>query len=268
MTDQATGQVVGAAPRRRQPRPVWRCQGLAAAGLLLAAMACGYYRWAGPLYPAETVAPEAGVTEEGEARWGRDGIEVRIKALSHEELDRQFASRSAAGRYSTNPYTFGDTRFWDGKAERERFTVFRLSVTNEGFAKVKVDPARMVLRTADGQELWPMGLEQLQAYYRAYVTGYEGNAYARYQERIDVLRRTMYQNEEIFRGQRKDGYVVFPLLPPRVSAVSVVVEDVVLRFDARGEPVETVEIGFPFRRDVGRLYGDGRVILEKRGLHP
>ena len=260
MTDLAQRQTAAWARRRWVLR-----RGLLAAGLLSTAMACGYYHYAGPLYPAAASAPDTEVTEDGVARWSREGLEVRLRALSPRELDRQFSSLSAAGRHSTNPYTFGDTEFRDGKTRRERFAVFRLSVANAGLAKVKVDPARMFLLTDDGQELRPMELEQLQAYYRAYVTGYEGNAYGRYQERIDVLRRTMYKNEELFRGQQKTGYVVFPTLPAHISDVSVVVEEVVLRFDARGEPVETVGIAFPFRRDIGRLYEDAGVVIEEPG---
>jgi hypothetical protein len=144
--------------------------------------------------------------------------------------------------------------------ERRRFTTFRLRVTNDGFPKVKIDPSRIVLK-ADGAEYWSLNLQQLDTYYRAYAIGFRGNEYARYQERMDILRRTLFKNEEIFLDQQAEGYVVFPVLHHSVDDVELVIHDAVLRFDYRNEPVETVQIECRFERDVGRIYRDGRLVL-------
>ena len=166
------------------------------------------------------------------------------------------------GRQSTNPYTFGRRRVGGGKPERERFTVFHVQVTNSGHARVLVDAAHMTLRTPDGQKLPPLGLEQLQAYYRAYVTGYQGNAYARYQQRIDLLQRTLYENEAVYQGEPAEGHVVFPALPSHVRQVTLAMENVEMGHGDRGEPATAIEIGFQFQRDIGRLYDDGRVVIQ------
>lgn len=191
-------------------------------------------------------------------------LQVELRALTDAELNRQFSAHSGDGPSSTNPYTFGDTRFWEGEKERKRFTTFRIRVTNHGYPKVKIDPSRMVL-SADGAEYWSLNLQQLDTYYRAYAIGFRGNEYARYQERLDILRRTLFKNEEIFIGQQVEGYVVFPKLHHSVSAVDLVIHDAVLRFDYRNEPVETVQIECHFEREVGKIYQDGRLDLDPAG---
>jgi hypothetical protein len=191
-------------------------------------------------------------------------LQVELRALTDAELNRQFSAHSGDGPSSANPYTFGDTRFWEGEKERKRFTTFRIRVTNDGYPKVKIDPSRMVL-SADGAEYWSLNLQQLDTYYRAYAIGFRGNEYARYQERLDILRRTLFKNEEIFIGQQVEGYVVFPKLHHSVSAVDLVIHDAVLRFDYRNEPVETVQIECHFEREVGKIYQDGRLDLDPAG---
>ena len=222
---------------------------------------CGYYYYAGPLQPAPGQESAMSVADDGSVVFTQDRLEVTLKPMSDEEMNRQFASHSVAGAKSTNPYTFGDTEFWEGEKERSRFTVFRLSVKNYAYPKVKIDPAKIVIQTENNREYWSLSLQQLDTYYRAYAIGYRGNEYSRYQERLDLLRRTMFKNEEVFSGQEAEGFLVFPNLHPDVDDIRVVMHDVVLRFDFRNEPVETVGINYAFRRDIGRIYRDGKVVL-------
>ncbi|MFH1572311.1 MAG: hypothetical protein ABIL09_30245 [Gemmatimonadota bacterium] len=230
-------------------------------GLLAGLAGCGYYHYAAPLRPlADQREAAMQVADDGSVVFARGRFTVSLRPMSDQELNRQFASRSEAGARSTNPYTFGDVRFWEGERERARFTVFRLRVTNGEYPKVKIDPARIVLRADNGREYWSLGLPQLDNYYRAYATGYQGNEYARYRERIDILRRTMFRNEEVFNGQEVEGFVIFPALDHDAQQLQAVVHDAVLRFDYRNEPVETVELTYHFGRDTGRIYRDGRVV--------
>ena len=222
---------------------------------------CGYRYYAGPVRPAEVQPESMSIADDGTVTFSQDRFEVRLKPMSDEELNRQFFNDSQAGPRSTNPYTFGNTVFWGEDQERHRFTVFRLSVKNYAYPKVKIDPARIVLRASNKREYWSLSFEQLDTYYRAYAIGYRGNEYARYQERRDLLRRTLFKNEEIFSGQEADGFIVFPALHPDVKDMEVVLHDVVLRFDFRNEPVETIDIHYFFTRDIGRIYRDGRVVL-------
>jgi len=229
------------------------------AALLVAA--CGYHHYAGPLRPAPEQAAPLQATADGGVEYQTDGLRMLLVPQTDEQLNRQFASSSQAGVRSTNPFTFGNTAFWDVDRTRQRFAVFRLLLENRAHPKVQVDPARMVVRAAGGREYWSLGLGQLDAYYRAYAVGYQGNEYARYQERRDLLKRSLFSNEEVFSGQTADGFVVFPALEADVRDLTVVVHDVGLRFDFRNEAVETADLAFRFTRDTGRMYRDGRVVI-------
>jgi len=129
--------------------------------------------------------------------FAQDRFEVRLKPMTDEELNRQFFNNSQAGPKSTNPYTFGNTVFWGTDEEKQRFTVFRLGIKNYAYPKVKIDPSKIVVKASNKREYWSLNFEQLDTYYRAYAIGYRGNEYARYQERRDLLRRTMLKDEEI-----------------------------------------------------------------------
>ena len=242
-------------------RPLWLP---AVLGMLCGASGCGYYHYAGPLQPSPEQPPGMAAGDEGVV-FAQGEFRVEVRALTDADLNRQFLPQSISGPQSTNPYTFGDTRFWEGDAERSRFTTFHLRVVNHRFPKVKIDPERIVLRSGVGTEYWSLALQQLDTYYRAYATGFSGNEYARYQERLDLLRRTLYKNEEVFVGQEAEGFVIFPALHHDVSQVEVVIHDAVLRFDYRNEPVETVRINCRFERDIGRIFRDGRIELEAAG---
>ncbi|MEW6752956.1 MAG: hypothetical protein AB1505_18545 [Candidatus Latescibacterota bacterium] len=234
-------------------------------GVSLLLGGCGYRYYTGPLLPAAEQTHPGAAAQEGAVVSQAGGLKVSLRPMADEELNRQFFDSSQGGVESTNPYTFGDTEFWGNSQRRSRFTVFRLQVHNDGYPKVMVDPARIVLRTTKGREYWSLSFEQLDAYYRAYATGYRGNEYARYQSRRDLLRRTLFSAEEIFSGEEKDGYVVFPLLHADVSAVEARIHDVVLRFDYRNEPVEAADLVYRFTRDIGRIYEDGRVVVTSGG---
>jgi hypothetical protein len=212
------------------------------------------------LQPGDKQDSSISVADDGTVTFAQDRFEVRLKPMTDEELNRQFFNNSQSGPKSTNPYTFGNTVFWGTDEEKQRFTVFRVSVKNYAYPKVKIDPSKIVVKAGNKREYWSLNFEQLDTYYRAYAIGYRGNEYARYQERRDLLRRTMLKNEEIFSGQEAEGFVIFPALHPDVSDIEVQVFDVVLRFDFRNEPVETTSISYNFIRDIGKIYKDGRVV--------
>ena len=220
-----------AAPRSTVP--------LKAAALALLTAGCGYNHYAGPLEPSGEQGPSHVVADDGSVTFVQGRLEIRLRPLSDRELNRQFASQSGFRPQSTNPYTFADTRFFRGNPERQRFTVFGLSVKNYAYPKVLIDPARVELTADNGREYWSLNFDQLDNYYRIYATGYRGNEYGRYKERLDLLRQTMFQMEHIFSGQEREGLLVFPALHPDVRRVEAVVHDAVLRFDYRDEPVES-----------------------------
>ena len=239
--------------------------------LLLTAMAglagCakfGYYYYAGPLKPVgETEQLVTGMTvyDDGTVSFVKERLEVSLRPMTDEELNRQFARASKGGPKATNPYTYGDAKYRDLGITPQRFTVFRLRVKNYTYPKVLLDPTKMMIKADNGREYWALSLEQLTLYYRAYAVAYAGNEYGRFEARKDILKRTLYPGDPIFSGQEEEGYVVFPALHPDVDKITVWVKDLALRFDYKGEPIETMDIPFRFRRDIGKMFPDGHIEL-------
>ncbi len=248
------------------PRPGTPLVGVALILALGFLSACGggYHHYAGPLRPVEDQGPTMAVADDGGVTYVQGRLEVRLRPLTDDELNRQFSALSTSGPRSTNPYTFGDQEFYEGQETRQRFTVFSLGVKNYAFPKVRLDPTRIELAASNGRTYWSLRFKQLQGYYRAYAIGYRGNEYSRFRARQDLLLNTMLPSESIFSGQEVGGFVVFPALHPDVDRMKVIVHDVNLRFDYRNEPIESVDIVYEFVRDVGRLYTDGTVELTAR----
>jgi hypothetical protein len=219
------------------------------------ALGCGYYYVAGPLQPTTSQTEEMSVDDDLGVTFVRGRLEVRLRPVTAEELNTQFASSSEDGQKSTNPYTYGNTTFQDG-LEHERFTVFHLHIKNYAYPKVRIDPTKIEISSANKRQYWALDLEQLDNYYRGYSTGYRGNEYDRYQRRMEHLRRTMYPAEPVYSGQESEGFLVFPALHVDVRDVEIIIHDAALRFDVRDEPVETVDMNYNFRRDVHRQYPD------------
>jgi len=239
--------------------------GAALLGLVLTALGpwgCAYHHYVGPLQPAADQGHSVTAENEG-LTFRSQGLEIHLRPMLDAELDRRFAAHSQSGPRSTNPYTFADVEFWPPGPSTSRFTVVYIEVANEGYPKIKIDPAKMALRANTGEEYWSLSLQQLDTYYRAYTEGFQGDAFSRYRERMDLLNRTTFRNEEIFMGQQKSGYVIFPALSHNVQRLSLSLHDVVLRFDYRSEPAETVDVVYQFERQTGRIYDNGRVILEE-----
>ncbi len=136
-----------------------------------------------------------------------------------------------------------------------KYTVFLLKVKNYAYPKMKIDPSKAELISTTSKRTYDvLALEEILEYYYAHALGYAGNYYQRFQERRDILRRTLYENEALFSGQEKEGFIVFPRLDPDVKEFSVQLSDIALRFNYRQEPVETVELTFRFQREVFKGY--------------
>ena len=232
-------------------------------GFLLVSVAsgCGYHHYAGPLEPLGDQGADLSVADDGSVTYAKGRLEVKLRPLTDEELNRQFVSQSQGGPKSTNPFTYGDTDFFLGRKDRQRFTLFSLGIKNYAYPKVLIEPSQVQMIASNGRHYWSLSVDQLDNYYRIYATGYRGNEYQRYKSRLDLLRRTLAQPEPVFSGQEAEGFIVFPALHPDVTEVEVVIQNAMLRFDYRDEPVEMVDITYQFRRDVGRRHHDGSVEL-------
>lgn len=233
--------------------------------LVLLLAGCGYRHYAGPLQPAPEAgaATEFSVADDGTVTYTQGRLEISVRPLTDEELNRQFASHSSGGIRITNPYTFGDWVDPETGTRPPRFTVFLLRVKNYMFPKMQLDPADVRLAAANGREYRALDVEELGWYYQKYLTSYSGNHYLQYKERLGLLRRTMYASEPVFSGQEQEGFLVFPVLHHDVRRVALQLRQVSLRFDVWDEPIEQVDVAYLFQRETGRIYPDGRRAAER-----
>ena len=214
---------------------------------------CAYRYAVGPLVPLgeETQGPRMSVADDGTVAYTYERLEISVRPMTDAELNRQFANASRGGMESTNPYTYGD---WIPRGEKitpSRFTVFLLTVKNYTFPKIVVDPSKVLITTQNGRVYSPLSLQYLKEYYVSFVIGYAGNATQRYEERKDILLRTLFPRDEpLFSGQSQRGYIVFPVLHEDVREITIELRDIILRFDSWGKPVEKLNVAYHFRREV------------------
>ena len=111
-----------------------------------------------------------------------------------------------------------------------RSQVFRLGVKNFQYPKVHIDLAGIVLRSVDGRKWRSLAPSHF--------------------KRSHPVREALFAPEHgaVFSGQETSGYVVFSSLDEDVRDIQVTMQDVVLRFDYRGEPVQTVDFTYRFVR--------------------
>ncbi|MCC7262600.1 MAG: hypothetical protein IT369_08785 [Candidatus Latescibacteria bacterium] len=221
---------------------------------------CAYRPWAGDLKPLdEGQQPLKGmvVEDDGTVTFTEKRLEISLRPLTDDELNRQFSASSQKGNRSTNPFTFGNGKFYRTGETPQRFTVFKLVVKNYEYPKVRV-AGDMVVQSRNGRKYYALSLAQLEAYYRSYAVAYRGNEYQEYKERRAILQRTLFPLEDIFSGQVKEGFVVFEPLADDVADITTTVKDIVTRFDFQGNALESTDVSYRFRRDLGRLYPDGR----------
>lgn len=216
--------------------------------------ACAYRLYSGPLkpLPEDRQGADMTVADDGTVTYTRDRLEIGLRPMTDDELNRQFASASKGGNLSTNPYTFGDWKPMGESRTPSRFTVFRLTVKNYTYPKVLVDPMKMRLISKKRRKYRPLSLSDLKEQYYPFAVGYAGNAYSRFEDRKDILQRTLYTADPVFSGQEQEGYVVFPPLHNDVRQITVYLDDIVLRYDSFNRPIEILNIIFQFRRDVFR----------------
>ena len=222
-------------------------------GLALLIGGCGRY-FPGPIVPKATQSEWMTVHDDGTVSHAYERLEISLRPLSDDELNRAFPQQSTRGAESTNPYTYGDWSPLGDAWTPPRFTVFLLKIKNYAYPKVKIDPQHIELRSDNGRLYRPLSLLELSEYYRAHALAWAGNFHGRYREQSELLRRTMYDEKMIFSGQEDEGYVIFPVLAPDVTRMAVALGDVAVRFDYADEPVERFELTYQFEREVHRGY--------------
>ena len=218
----------------------------------------GLRHFAGPILPRpEQHSEQFAVGDDHSITFSQGRLEIELRPLGDEFLNRQLAAYSSTkeGFYQNpyasnlNPYTYGDWTPPEQDWATKRFEVFNLTVKNYEFPKVLMDPVNISLVADNGRTYNSLQYAAMVEYYLPYSWANAGNLYLSYQERVDILQRTLYKREEyVFSGQEYSGYIAFPPLHHDVAAFEVRIEDVSLRFDYRNEPIETVDIAYRFDR--------------------
>ena len=224
---------------------VW---GAVAASLLLTAcltpMNAVYYSELKPLAGAESYKLDP---VDDSQSFSKEGLQVVVRYLSDEQVGTQipgpenpFVSQALDPRVGYRPKVF---------------TVFQVSVVNPTFAKVRLDPEKVVLLTDRGKRLESYainrgdargGLRNFETYFlsRGVQTG---NAQKLYLEQMGKVRETIYHRDSpIFKGKSYNGKIVFEPLPPETEKVEVLIEDLILGFGIHDEPTERITLRFPF----------------------
>ena len=226
---------------------------------------CSYFQPEAILYSNQLIPSsyQAGedrysVEQDGAVTYVLEGLRVRVEPMEDDELNAIFPEESTRGKFSTNPYTHGD---WIDPLvghTPKRFTVFRVTVINDIYAKVLLDPIKAMLYTDQGEVLHSYGLPSVsphnsfERYYRA-IRGQSGNEFYRFDLRMGNVRSTAYlEDVRVFKGESYSGLLAFDPLNEEVGQVRLTLKDFVVKFDASGQPLETVDISMEFDQEIER----------------
>ena len=238
-----------------------RIRKITASGLLLALYlitlsGCisqvGLRRFATPPEPAPQQNEGMTVLDDGTIVYTKDRLEVSLQVLEDGFLNRQFAASSNQGAESTNPYTFGNWKPWGQDWTPNRFTVVLLKVKNYEYPKVFIDPDALTITSANNRVYNVLDEGLLEDHFSPYLRAYAGIQRRQYESITDQLKRTVYPPDMIFSGQEATGYLVFPVLHKDVDSFTVNVPDMAVRFDYKGDSVETIDLAFKLQREIYR----------------
>ena len=231
--------------------------------LILFASGCSFFVPPTILYKNELIPRSAQgvgeqyiVGEDGSVAYAIEGLRVKVEPMTDDQLNALLPEDSSKGVFSTNPYTYGN---WIDPLlgyRPKRFTVFRVTIINDIYAKVLLDPIKALLYTDQGEVLHSYGLpsfsphKSFERYYRA-IRGQSGNEFYRFDLRMGNARSTAYiENQKVFKGEKYSGLIAFDPLNEEAKQVRLVLKNFVLKFDASEQPLETVDIALEFEQKI------------------
>ena len=227
---------------------------------------CGYYLIPARFEPFDAelqaepgAAATMAVFDDGTVAYVLDRLEVSVRPMTDAELNRQFPSFSKDGGgpaapLPTNPFTFGD--WTDPRTGRspQRFSVFKISVKNYEYPKLKFDPLEVTIESGNGRTYYPWGNFDFKEYFRRFAPAHSGLGKMRFNERQDMINHTKYPDDEfVFSGQTVEGFIVFEKIHDDVREIAFHIPNVGTRYDFRSEPVETVDLVYRFKRDLHKV---------------
>ncbi|MBI2430163.1 MAG: hypothetical protein HYV29_15455, partial [Ignavibacteriales bacterium] len=183
-------------------------------------------------------------------------FKIEIKYLSDYHLNTyEFPDQSQSEEYSTNPFTYANWIDPELGYTPNRFTVFKVTVYNYAGGKINLDPENIFLKTDRGDELNSYGREEknsryqsLEAYFKK-KKGTSGIDDDVFESRMGTIRRTVhYLGKPVFRGDVRDGLIVFDPLAEEVEYVRLTIKDFILGYDENNQPSEFLSFNVFFRR--------------------
>lgn len=199
--------------------------------------------------------------DDGAVAYNLEGLKIVVKPMTDEKLNKMFPDISYKDDASTNPYTYGNWIDPDLGYTPNRFTVFVVKVFNYAQPKVNLAPLSAVLTAKRGDRLLPYAREKkdspgsernFESYYEK-IKGSSGVERNRFEERLGMVRQTLFTEGPIFKGDKKDGFLVFDPLNETITEVTLTLKDFVLRYDANNWPHEKIDIPFTFERELRKI---------------
>ena len=181
---------------------------------------------------------------------------IEIKYLSDYHLNTfEFPDQSQSGQFSTNPFTYANWIDPDLGYTPNRFTVFKITIYNYAGGKINFDPENVIMKTDRGDELNSYGREEKNSKYQS-MEGYfkkrkgtSGIDDDVFESRMGIIRRIVhYYGKPVFRGDVRDGLIVFDPLVDEVERIRLTFNDFILEYDENNQASEFTSMDFYFRR--------------------
>jgi hypothetical protein len=186
---------------------------------------------------------------------------IELKYLTDYHLNTfEFSDQSQSEQYSTNPFTYANWIDPDLGYTPNRFTVFKVTIYNYAGGKINFDPENAFLKTDRGDEFFSYGREEKNSRYQS-LEGYfkkrkgtSGIDDDVFESRMGTIRRTVhYLGKPVFRGDVRDGLIVFDPLDDEVERIRVSFKDFILGYDENNQAAEFTSMDFYFRRTLFEL---------------
>ncbi len=233
--------------------------------LSLAFTGCGHYLIPGKFEPEQASnqsnidGTEMLVLDDGTVTFALNRLEVSVRPMTDEELNRQYPTQSnnASGpgdEVPSNPFTNGNWVDPKTGTSPQRLSVFKVTVKNYEFPKVKLDPLQIYIESKNGRKYYPWGAYDIEEYFRRFPLAFNGLGYLRFDERRDIMNRAKYPDDEFcFSGQDVECYIIFSKIHNDVGSIVFHIPNLGLRYNYRNEPIEEQDISFRFRREINKV---------------
>jgi hypothetical protein len=187
-----------------------------------------------------------------------EGLQISVRPMNDRELNEKYPEESyKEGKNSTNPYTHGIWVDPNLGYTPPRFMVCDIGVFNFPFAKIRIQPQDVLLKSDRGGRAETYDINEADNPERSFERYYaergggkgasSGVSRIQFEERMGIVRSSLYRNNEpVFKNDRYQGFLVFDPVDSRVRQVTVTLYDVALKFDVFGDPVESIDIPFTF----------------------